>query len=82
MENEIIKYLKGNNYRPNYVWVPTNYLNGFLVKIENYRSEYLDEFIKVMDTFCDNRYSIPEKNYAKLKNYRLTQFGYEELILK
>ena len=78
---EIISYLKKLDVKDNYLWTPPQYLNGFLVNIKNYNAAMLDEFISVMTTFCDEGYFLTEKHRKGLMSYRLTQSGYEELVL-
>ena len=82
LEYEIIKYLKKFNYKPGYVWKPMNYLNGFLVNcIDNNTMLPQSEFFNIMTDYCNKGYFTTENEYRELPTYRLTEEGYQNLIL-
>lgn len=82
LENEIISFLKRNNYKPNYLWAATNYLNGFLVKLPNYCGATMQEFQTIMKNYCESGYFTMEQRLSELPNYRLTADGYQVFVQK
>ena len=82
MRKAIISYLITNEFKPNFLWVAPTYLNGFLINLTGYNSSYVAEFKTVMSEFCELGYFKQEPFNEDLKNYRLTEKGYFELLLK
>lgn len=82
LENKIVTFLRKNNYKPNYLWAATNYLNGFLINIPNYRSATMQEFQIIMKKYCELGYFTMEQGFSELPNYRLTVDGYQVLVQK
>lgn len=82
LENRIKYFLQKSSYKPNYLWTPQNYLNGFLVKIPNYRGTMMQDFQKIMSNYCTIGYFKLEQSSVDMPSYRLTELGYQDLILK
>lgn len=81
LEKEIKFYLIKNNYKPNFLWAATNYLNGFLVNIPNYNGAMMQDFQNIMSNYCIIGYFKLEQGSVDMPSYRLTELGYQELIL-
>lgn len=78
---EIKCYLQKNEYKPDYLWKVQSYLNGFLVNLPDYSGKMMEEFQIVMADFCKIGYFKPERGTANLPDFRLTEKGYQDLIL-
>lgn len=82
MRKTIISYLITNKYKPNFLWTAPNYLNGFLINLTDYNNSYVTKFTNVMSELCELGYFNQEPFNKDLFNYRLTEKGYHELLLK
>ncbi len=81
LEYRIKCYLQINDYKPNYLWKAQNYLNGFLVKLPDYCGETMRDFQRLMSYYCELGYFNLVHGIAELPDYRLTEKGYQIIIM-